>query len=375
MHYLDNAATTRPSEAAVAALTRAATVCYGNPSSLHALGFEAERELIAARQSVATALGTDPARITFTGSGTEATNIALQGLADRRRGKKLITTDAEHPAVLETLRAVAQRGGFSLHLLPTVGGAPSLEQAAALIDDDTALVSMMLVNNETGAIFPVREVGALVQKTRARFHVDAVQGFGKLPFTPEGLLCHSLAISAHKVGGVKGVGALWLAKGVSPAPVIYGGGQERGLRSGTEPMPAIAAFGAAAKDYLARYSHSNVSALRKTAVEGLEALGCVINEPPRPCPAILNFSVPGLRAEPMLHLLSERGVYLSSGSACSAHKKSASHVLIAMGLPDALLRSALRVSFSPESPMEDVAALLEGIKACQTTLAREDFDL
>ena len=234
---------------------------------------------------------------------------------------------------------------------------------------------MMLVNNETGAIFPVREVGALVQKTRARFHVDAVQGFGKLPFTPEGLLCHSLAISAHKVGGVKGVGALWLAKGVSPAPVIYGGGQERGLRSGTEPMPAIAAFGAAAKDYLARYSHSNVSALRKTAVEGLEALGCVINEPPRPCPAILNFSVPGLRAEPMLHLLSERGVYLSSGSACSAHKKSASHVLIAMGLPDALLRSALRVSFSPESTMEDVAALLEGIKACQTTLAREDFDL
>ena len=264
MHYLDNAATTRPSEAAVAALMRSATVCYGNPSSLHA-----------------------------------------------------------HPAVLETLRAVAQRGDFTLHLLSTAGGAPSLDEAAALIDNDTALVAMMLVNNETGAIFPVREVGALVQKTRARFHVDAVQAFGKLPFASEGLLCHSLAVSAHKIGGVKGVGALWLAKGLSPSPVIYGGGQEHGLRSGTEPMPAIAAFGAAAGEYAARYAAAGIPALREAAVKGLLELGCVINQPPVVCPSILNFSVPGLRAEPMLHLLSERGVYLSSGSACSRDSTAA----------------------------------------------------
>lgn len=372
MHYLDNAATTRPSEAAVAALMRSATVCYGNPSSLHALGFEAERELREARRSVAKALGTQPERIVFTGSGTEASNLALFGLADRRRGSKLITTDAEHPAVLETLRAVAQRGGFTLHLLSTAGGAPSLDEAAALIDNDTALVAMMLVNNETGAIFPVREVGALVQKTRARFHVDAVQAFGKLPFAPEGLLCHSLAVSAHKIGGVKGVGALWLAKGLPPSPVIYGGGQEHGLRSGTEPMPAIAAFGAAAGEYAARYAAAGIPALREAAVKGLLELGCVINQPPVACPSILNFSVPGLRAEPMLHLLSERGVYLSSGSACSSHKKGASHVLTAMGLPEPLLRGALRVSFGPDNTMQDVQALLEGIAACQTTLARED---
>lgn len=372
MHYLDNAATTRPSEAAVAALMRSATVCYGNPSSLHALGFEAERELREARRSVAKALGTQPERIVFTGSGTEASNLALFGLADRRRGSKLITTDAEHPAVLETLRAVAQRGDFTLHLLSTAGGAPSLDEAAALIDNDTALVAMMLVNNETGAIFPVREVGALVQKTRARFHVDAVQAFGKLPFASEGLLCHSLAVSAHKIGGVKGVGALWLAKGLSPSPVIYGGGQEHGLRSGTEPMPAIAAFGAAAGEYAARYAAAGIPALREAAVKGLLELGCVINQPPVVCPSILNFSVPGLRAEPMLHLLSERGVYLSSGSACSSHKKGASHVLTAMGLPEPLLRGALRVSFGPDNTMQDVQALLEGIAACQTTLARED---
>ncbi|MBQ6000475.1 MAG: cysteine desulfurase [Clostridia bacterium] len=371
MHYLDNAATTRPSEAACEALMRCATTAYGNPSSLHALGFEAERELRAARESVAAVLHTAPERIVFTGSGTEATNQALFGLADRRRGSKLVTTDAEHPCVLETLRAIAKQRGFTLCLLHTAGGAPSLEEAAAVIDGDTALVAMMLVNNETGAIFPAREVGELAAAAGAYYHVDAVQAFGKLPFSPEGLRCHTLAVSGHKVGGVKGVGALWVASDLRIPPLIYGGGQERGLRSGTEGMPAIAAFGAAARDYAARYSAENISALREEAVRGLEALGCVVHQPPVVCPCILNFSVPGYRSEPMLHLLSERGVYLSSGSACSSHKKSYSHVLMAMGLPERELQSALRVSFSPDSTREDVAALLEGIKACMQTLVRE----
>ena len=370
MIYLDNAATTRPSPAAVAALTEAATDCFGNPSSLHQAGMAAHRLLRRAREQVAAALSTDPARITFTSGGTEASNLALQGLADRHKGRRIVTTDAEHPAVLRTLEAVAAAGDFELTLLSTRGGAPSAEEAARVIDKDTALVAMMLVNNETGAVFPVREVGALARAAGARFHVDAVQGFGKLPFSPEGLQCDTLAVSAPKVGGVKGAGALWTAAGVHLKPTLFGGGQEKGLRSGTEPMPAIAAFGAAAEDYRRRYSHGAMQALYDRLEGELTALGCVVHRPPVLCPVILSFSVPGMRAEPMLSLLSARGICVSAGSACAAGKKSDSHVLKAFGLPPELLKGTLRASFSPETTEEDILALVDGVRACMTELAR-----
>jgi len=370
MIYLDNAATTKPSPAAVTALTEAATQCFGNPSSLHRAGMAAHRMLRRAREQVAAALSTDPERITFTSGGTEASNLALQGLADPHRGRVLVTTDAEHPAVLRTLEAVADKGGFTLKLLSTRGGAPSLEEAAAVINADTALVAMMLVNNETGAVFPVREVGRLCRAAGARFHVDAVQGFGKLPFSPEGLLCDTLAISAHKVGGVKGAGALWTAAGVRLRPTLFGGGQEKGLRSGTEPMPAIAAFGAAAEDYRRRYSHGAMQALYDRLEGELTALGCVVHRPPVLCPVILSFSVPGMRAEPMLSYLSAREICVSAGSACAAGKKSDSHVLTAYGLPPELLKGTLRASFSPDTTEDEILKLVEGIRGCLAELAR-----
>ncbi|NLT58795.1 MAG: cysteine desulfurase [Clostridiales bacterium] len=366
-HYLDNAATTRPCAAAVAAMQDMAVHSYGNPSSLHRRGFEAEQRLKLARRQVADGLRCNPEDLVFTGSGTEAINTALLSLADRRRGDRIVSTDAEHPAVLETLRHLAQQG-FSLTLLPTVGGCPDLAEAERAITDGVALVSMMLVNNETGARFPAAEVGALARRAGARYHVDAVQGFGKLPFSPGELGCDALSVSAHKIGGLKGTGALWVKEPRRLKPLIRGGGQEGGLRSGTENMPGIAAFGAAVQDHFARWDLQKTEALYDRACAGLLEQGCVLNRPPERLPTILNFSVPGLRAEPMLNLLSERGVYVSAGSACSARQKKHSPVLLAMGLEERLLEGALRVSFGIDNDMEDVEALLEGIAHCRRTL-------
>ena len=370
-HYLDNAATTRPCEEAVEAALEQMRH-FGNPSSGHRPGLAAERALKLARRRVADALHTAPEQITFTGSGTEASNMALSGLADRRRGNRIVSTDAEHPAVLNTLRQLEQQG-FELVLLPTLGGLPDLEQAERLIDQNTALVAAMMVNNETGAIFPVVELGRMARAAGARYHIDAVQAFGKLPFDPKALGCDTLAVSAHKVGGLKGVGALWRAEKLHLPPLIHGGGQEGNLRSGTENMPGIAAFGAAVESLPRRYSAARVAALSAEALRRLEALGCVANRPPQAVPDILNISAPGYRAEPMLTALSERGVYLSAGSACSARSKRHSGVLAAMGLAEHLLASALRVSFGAESTEADVEALVRGIESCMAVLVREKF--
>lgn len=369
-HYLDNAATTKPcAEAVEAALDMMRR--YGNPSSSHRLGLAAEQALRLARRQVAEALHSAPEQVTFTGSGTEASNLALLGLADRRRGGRIVATDAEHPAVRNTLLHL-ERQGFELVLLSTAGGCPDLEQAARAIDQNTALVTAMMVNNETGAIFPVAELGRMAQQAGARFHIDAVQGFGKLPFDPKAVHCDTLAVSAHKIGGLKGVGALWRAERLHLPPQIHGGGQEGNLRSGTENMPGIAAFGAAVVSHAGHYDPARIKALSDLAAQRLQALGCVLNRPPQAVPDILNISVPGHRAEPVLTALSRRGVYLSAGSACSAKSKRHSSVLAAMGLKEELLASALRISFGVDSTEADVDALVEGVNFCMDTLVREE---
>ena len=377
MIYLDHAATTPVAREVADTMYDVLLNGSGNPSSQYPYGAAAKKRLEADRAVIAAALGCKPDELYFTSCGTESDNWAIRLAAhqNRRVGKHIITTAVEHSAVLEPCRQLEQEGYAVTYLAPDRQGNITAQQVADALREDTALVSVMLVNNETGCVFPVGEIAWLLRDlgSKALLHTDAVQAFLKLPFRADTLGADLISVSGHKLNAPKGVGALYIGPRCRAVrPLLAGGGQERGLRSGTEPMPAIAAFGAAAGEYAARYAAAGIPALREAAVKGLLELGCVINQPPVVCPSILNFSVPGLRAEPMLHLLSERGVYLSSGSACSSHKKGASHVLTAMGLPEPLLRGALRVSFGPDNTMQDVQALLEGIAACQTTLARED---
>lgn len=363
MHYLDNSATTKVYEAARQRMDTMMEECFGNPSSVHQAGVAAAAELRRARQSVAAGLGCAPESVIFTSGGTEADNMAIFGLADRHLGSKIVTTDAEHPAVLESVRELGRRG-FEVVFLPTFGGAPDMAEAAKVIDDDTALVVMMLVNNETGAIFPVDKVGAHIRAhSKAKFHIDAVQAFGRVPFSPKMLSCDTLAVSSHKIGGPKGVGALYIAPGVHLTRTVFGGGQEGGIRSGTENMPGIVGFGAAVEETFRDGTprRTAIRSLRDYAAAQLQKAGAVINNPPRPAPHILNFSVPGFKAEPTLNRLSELGICVSAGSACSAGKKRHSHVLTAMGLPEALLDSALRCSMCLETTKDDIDALVAAV--------------
>ena len=360
MHYLDNSATTKVYRAASQKMLQMAEECFGNPSSLHGAGLAAEKELIKARESVAFGLGCKSENIIFTSGGTEADNIGIFGLADIHKGRKIVTTDAEHPAVLEAVKELGKKG-FETVFLPTMGGAPDMDTAAKVIDKDTALVTMMLVNNETGAIFPVDKIAARIKaNSNAKFHIDAVQAFGRVPFSAKTLGCDTLAVSAHKVGGPKGVGALYVADKVRLSQTVFGGGQEGNVRSGTENMPGIAAFGVAVDETFkdGDVRRTSLAALRVYAVERLTAVGAVINEPPRAAPHIISFSILGQKAQPTLNKLSELGVYISTGSACSSKKSRHSHVLTAMGLKENRLDSALRCSMCLETSKDDIDALI-----------------
>lgn len=374
-HYLDNSATTpvlrEAAEKAFAVMTQE----YGNPSSLHSRGFQARRELESAREAVAGRLGAKPEEVFFTSGGTEGNNMALFGaaMAGKRRGNKIVTTAVEHDSVLNALKELEKEGFEVVYLKPDEGGRISEEQIFRAIDEKTILVSMMLVNNETGAVFPVQAAAKAIRRAKAPalLHTDGVQAFGKLDFTPQKLGADLVTISAHKIHGPKGAGALYVKKGTHLLPRTFGGGQERGLRSGTESVPLICAFGEAARllpkaaDTLPEMQTLN-AALR----ERLSALpGVEINSPEDALPYILNFTAGSVRAETMLHFLSERGVYVSSGSACGKAKPS--HVLTAMGLPKERVASALRVSFSRFSTKEDVEALASALKEGLEVLQKE----
>ncbi len=369
-HYLDNSATTQVLPEAAAEALRLMTVCYGNPSSLHTKGFLAKKELDAARAIVARRLGAGPEEIVFTGGGTEANNLALLGAAQARRrlGNRVVTTAVEHDSVLRAVGEL-EKQGFEVVLLREPDDRDALEEA---IDGNTVLVSMMLVNNETGAFLPVQAAARAIKRKNAPalLHTDCVQAFCKTDFTPARLGADLCTVSAHKVHGPKGVGALYIKKGVRVLPQMHGGGQERGMRSGTESLPLVAAFAKAVElapkpgavlPEMERLNHM----LRDRLADMPDM---VVNAPVEGLPYILNLSAVGVRAETMLHFLAQRGVYVSAGSACGKGAKS--HVLTALRLPPERVESALRVSFSRFSTEEDVAALVEGLRAGLGSLAR-----
>lgn len=368
--YLDNSATTRPCREAVDKITETLTENYGNPSSLHSKGLQAQLAVEQARESVAKAIGANKKEIIFTSGGTEANNLAVLGAAQSRHrlGKKLITTAIEHPSVLEAAKKLEDEGWEVVRLLPDSSGRFSTEALANALDSSTTLVSLMLVNNETGAIQPLEEAAKLIKRSGAPalLHCDAVQAFGKLPINVKKIGVDLMTVSSHKIHGPKGVGALYVRDGVRIIPRAFGGGQERGLRSGTESTPLIAGFGGAV-DALpdAAKQLAAMQELKNYAQELLGGLdGVEINSPADALPYILNISCPGIRSEVMLHHLSAGGVFVSSGSACARGQKS--HVLTAMGLDRRRVDSALRISFSRYTTQEEIRLLAsrleEGLK-------------
>ncbi len=374
-HYLDNNATTRPDDRVIEVMSRLMAENYGNPSSLHKRGIDAEAAVRQARRQVAEALGCEAGEILFTSGGTEANNLALFGACEARRrtGSRVVVTNAEHASVLETAKELEARG-YEVIRLSTKNGEIDEEELLAAIDEKTILVSMMLVNNETGAVFPVPAARRAIAKKKAPalLHCDAVAAFGRIQLTAAATGADLITVSAHKIHGPKGAGALYIKKGTRIRPQHFGGGQEGGLRPGTENTYAIAGFGEAVR-LTFEDPESKIKKLISLRRRCIDRLGELVPEaklhlPVAAAPHILNLSLPGLNAETMLHFLAMRGIYVSSGSACSSHKKGGSHVLNAMGLPREQVLSALRVSFSPQNGYEDADALAEGLLACKNEL-------
>lgn len=372
--YLDNSATTPVLPEAAQKAAWVMTEEFGNPSSLHTLGYRAKQELERAREIVAARLGASPQEIVFTSGGTESNNLALFGAAyaKRRLGNRIVTTAVEHDSVGNPLKELACQGFEVVALKPDGQGRISPEALFEAIDEKTILVSLMLVNNETGAIFPVKEAARAIRRNKAPalLHTDAVQAFGKLEVSPKRLGADLVTVSAHKIHGPKGAGALYIKKGVHILPRNFGGGQEKGLRSGTESLPLIAAFGEAVRllprprEVFGRVEELN-RLLRSRLAEFPEI---TVNSPEEALPYVLNFSLGQVRAETMLHFLAERGIYVSTGSACGRQKPS--HVLEAMGLSRERVSSALRVSFSRFTAEEEITALGNALEEGLKTLAR-----
>ena len=373
-HYLDNSATTRVSENAAQKAVELMRENFGNPSSLHSFGFEAEKELEAARCKIANLINAKENEIYFTSGGTEANNLAIMGGVEamKRRGKKIVTTAIEHHSVMDTAKHLESMGFEVEFVYPRDKDGFDLADFEKAIDENTILVSVMLTNNETGLKPPVSKIPALIKRkgAPALFHIDAVQGFGKENINVAALKCDLMSMSAHKIHGPKGVGAIYIRKGVRVIPRTFGGKQENSIRPGTEALPLIGAFGVAADEVKVSQSFEKITALNTMLRQKLtEFDDIIINSPEDASPYILNFSALGIRSETMLHHLSTQGVFVSSGSACSKGGKS--HVLSALKLSDDLADSAIRVSFSKESTEEDVDALLEALSLGLNTLQRK----
>lgn len=359
--YLDNAATTQAFPEVVEAVTNALTRHYGNPSSLHVMGLEAERIVKSARTEIARALEVTSSEIYFTSGGTEGNNLVIKGAAKAGRGRHIITNVIEHSAVLNAVRDL-EEDGYDVTRLPVDGeGCVDPDMVADAVSDQTVLVSVMAVNNEIGSIQPIEEIArkAKAKNENVRIHVDGVQAFGKIPLLPERWGIDFLVLSAHKLHGPKGVGAIYVRKGCRLAPLFGGGQQEGGLRSGTENVPGIAGFGAAVerifRDFPRGYQHlvslQHRLSHRLDEIEGAHRNGSTGD---RSAPHILNYSFTGLRGEVLVHALEEKGVFVSTGSACSSRKGEVSHVLKALDLPEDRLKSSIRISPSHLTTLDDI---------------------
>ena len=363
--YLDNSATTRCLDSAAALMAGILCTDYGNPSSLHHKGVQAEEYVRHAREVIAKTLKVTPKEIFFTSGGTESDNLALRGAAyaNARQGKHLITTSIEHPAILNTMQYLEQQG-FEVTYLPVdENGKIRLSDLEAAIRPDTILVSIMHTNNEIGALEPIAEAGELIKRVNPNtlFHVDAVQGYGKAKILPKRMKIDMLSVSGHKIHGPKGIGFLYVGDRVKIRPIVFGGGQERGLRSGTENVPTIAGMGKAAEEM---YQNLDTDLDRMYALKQRLADGIFTMENVRinglcgrdSAPHVLSVSFAGVRSEVLLHALEEREIYVSAGSACASnHPDTAgSATLRAIGLPKELLNSTIRFSLSVFTTEEEI---------------------
>nr|WP_068557521.1 cysteine desulfurase family protein [Thermotalea metallivorans] len=378
--YLDNSATTKPMEEVVEIMVRALRDFYGNPSSLHRKGVEVEKLVKNARKQVAKALGVKDEEIIFTSGGTESNNLAILGAVEgnKRKGNRIITSRIEHPSVLNVFQHLETKGYEVIYLDVDEVGRVDLRQLKDHICDDTLLISLMHVNNEVGTIQPIEEIGRLLQhmKMKPIFHVDAIQSFGKVKFDPNKLGIDLVSVSGHKIHGPKGIGALYIRKGLKIAPIVFGGNQETGIRSGTENIPGILGLGVAAvhafqhlSEHIRhmrflrdRFLHRVKKEIDHIKINGLEGEGSA--------PHILNISFIGAKGEVLLHSLEQDGIYVSTGSACSSKKNVHSHVLKAMGLKNEEIEGAIRFSFAYHNTAEEIDFAVDRLKKHVADLRR-----
>ena len=372
--YLDNSATTQVSPEVAKVIYESMCGVYGNPSSLHSKGLEAELELEKARETLSAAMGAKPQEVYFTSGGSEGNNAAIYGLAQkRRRFRRVVISGYEHPSVERAARRLERDGFEIVELVPGADGRISPETAANAVDNDTAFVSVMFVNNETGAINDISGIAKAIKRKNpdVPLHTDAVQAFGKLRLGCDKLGAQVVTVSGHKLHAPKGIGAMYIQKGFTLQPFIVGGGQQSGQRSGTEPV-AMAVGLALAAQTACQNIDVNMQKVRQLRERLLELIGgeedVFLNSPEEALPYIVNISAVGIRSEIMLHYLERRGIYVSSGSACSKGAKS--HVLAAAGLSGERIDSALRISFSAYNTQEDVEALAQGIHDARAELKR-----
>jgi len=371
--YLDNSATTRVLPEVAQLMTKIMCEDYGNPSSMHRKGVEAESYIRYAKETLAKLLKVSEKEIIFTSGGTESDNMALIGcaMANMRRGRHLITTMIEHPAVLQTMKYLESQGFRVTYLPVDKCGRIRLEDLQRAICQDTILVSIMYVNNEIGALQPIAEAGALIKRMNPNilFHVDAVQGFGKFRIYPKKMNIDLLSVSSHKIHGPKGVGFLYVGEKVKILPITYGGGQQKNMRSGTENVPGIAGMTKAAElmyenlenDVNKLYELKEYFIKGVTGIEGIQINGLVHGEPDLSgtAPHVISVSVAGVRSEVLLHALEDKGIYISAGSACASNKPQTSETLKAIGLQREYWDSTIRFSFSVLTTKEEIDYTLQ----------------
>ena len=367
MIYLDNSATTKPCIQAVEAMTKAMTENWGNPSALYNFGIDTARELRTARHQLAATMGAEPERVFFTSGGTEADNWAIFGTVKRlgKRGKHIITTAMEHHAILNCTKDLEAQGYDITYLKPDSMGRISPEDLKNALRKDTILVSIMMVNNEVGSVMPISQMAKLTHKLcpDAIFHTDAVQGFLKIPFQAKTLVADLISVSSHKIHGPKGAGALYISPRLkSFPPLLLGGGQEGGYRSGTEGTPAIFGFAAAAEAVSKTFREDNAreKGLVSCLVEKLSALPGVVLNGAHEAPHILSVSIPGVPTQNSINILQDAGICVSAGSACA--KGHRSHVLSAMGISPEIIDCTFRVSLCRDTTQEELDILVQAIE-------------
>ena len=370
MHYLDHAATTPVSRETADMMAAVLTEGFGNPSAQYGHGRDAKKLVDDSRAAIAKALGCQSGQLCFTSCGTESDNWAIRAALHQNRhvGKHIITTAVEHSAVLQLMKELEGQGYEVTRLKPDGSGAVTAQQVADALREDTALVSMMLVNNETGAILPVSEVAALLKNRRTLLHTDAVQAFLKIPFSAKTLGADYISLSAHKIGGPKGIGALYFGgKARNPLPLLFGGEQENGLRPGTEATHQIAGFAAAVRhraEHMAEHT-AHMAAMKAYAEKRLAEIPTLQRVGAGQAPHILSVSLPGYPSQNIVADLDSKGICISAGSAC--HKGKASHVLVAMGLDKKTAAGTVRISFGPETAEADIDALYEALLTHKNT--------